>query len=339
MASAATLCVITHCGGLANSDGGTDASSEASDAAVALCTTGAFGAVTPIAELNTSADERGLRFTPDEILAVFSRAPKSDASGWKPLDLYRTTRPARSAGLSSPERIMFLAYDTMQLPAVYPSVTGDALSLFFESYCVTEHDPAVYSPLCLAQRDSGATDFAGMKPMLVDIETQQRMGPFGGGTAIGDGFVTRDAGAYYFVSQVTADGGLYARTADPDATPLGQSVFVIYPAHPAEPPPNAFGTPPLRVATDATLIIDNPVLTEDELTMFVSTTTANDPIAHVQFATRTSPTDAFGPLTPLHELDSAEGEYPSWISPDRCRLYLTRTVGGQSDLYVASRAP
>jgi hypothetical protein len=47
----------------------------------------------------------------------------------------------------------------------------------------------------------------------------------------------------------------------------------------------------------------------------------------------------FGSMTPIHELDSADGEYPSWISPDRCRLYLTRRVNGHWDLFVASRAP
>jgi hypothetical protein len=49
--------------------------------------------------------------------------------------------------------------------------------------------------------------------------------------------------------------------------------------------------------------------------------------------------DNFGALTPSHELDSTEGEYPTWISPDQCRLYLTRTVGGQTDIYMASRSP
>jgi hypothetical protein len=40
----------------------------------------------------------------------------------------------------------------------------------------------------------------------------------------------------------------------------------------------------------------------------------------------------FDPPTPVHELDTAVGEYPAWISPDLCRLYITRRVDGQGPL-------
>jgi hypothetical protein len=73
--------------------------------------------------------------------------------------------------------------------------------------------------------------------------------------------------------------------------------------------------------------------------MFVSTTTTTSPVPHIQSATRATTSDNFGALTPSHELDSAEGEYPTWLSPDQCRLYLTRNVGGQTDIFVASRSP
>jgi hypothetical protein len=56
-------------------------------------------------------------------------------------------------------------------------------------------------------------------------------------------------------------------------------------------------------------------------------------------ATRAATSEAFGPLAPIHELDSTEGEYPTWISVDQCRLYMTRKVAGKSNLYMASRSP
>jgi hypothetical protein len=49
--------------------------------------------------------------------------------------------------------------------------------------------------------------------------------------------------------------------------------------------------------------------------------------------------DAFGTPTAVSELDSVDGEYPTWLSPDECRLYFTRLNGDQSDIFVASRTP
>jgi hypothetical protein len=103
---------------------------------------------------------------------------------------------------------------------------------------------------------------------------------------------------------------------------------------------NPFGNrASVYVPPDPSTFVDHPIVTSDELTLYLATSTPNDPVLHIETATRATVDEPFGALTPVHELDSTEGESPTWISPDRCRLYITRKVGGQWDLYVASRSP
>ena len=47
---------------------------------------------------------------------------------------------------------------------------------------------------------------------------------------------------------------------------------------------------------------------------------------------------AFGPATPVTELNTGSAEYPGWLSADNCRLYFgTDRQGG--DIWVATRKP
>jgi hypothetical protein len=194
--------------------------------------------------------------------------------------------------------------------------------------------------LCVETRnvDSGLTDFLGDDTI---ISWNITPGPFGIGYSIGDGFVTSDAIRYYFVGRTGADGG--GPLSDVDAG-MANAIFIVTRAggQALQSLTDLFSSPdvePVLVSSDPAVLVDNPILTSDELTMFVSTTSTMTPVPHVQSTTRGTTSDNFGPLTPLHELDSAEGEYPTWISPDQCRLYLTRTVAGQTDIYMASRTP
>lgn len=38
-------------------------------------------------------------------------------------------------------------------------------------------------------------------------------------------------------------------------------------------------------------------------------------------------------------VNAAGGEYPSWLSPDNCRLYFTTDANGDHDIWVATRTP
>ncbi len=48
---------------------------------------------------------------------------------------------------------------------------------------------------------------------------------------------------------------------------------------------------------------------------------------------------AFGPATPVAELNTTGGEYPGWLSADGCRLYFGSDSQGNGDIFVASRTP
>ncbi len=326
------------CGELSETDGG---DADASDAAIDTagdsdtpCSSGPFGAPTPIAELNTAANENGFRLAPNELVAVFARLPTMDDASVPPFtDILLTSRSVATTPFTAPLPASYMSF-SQQFPDLYPSLSGDTLSLFYEGYCFGEFDNEL-GTLCGEPRDGGASQFG-----IGETISQWAIapGPFGAGFSIGDGFVTSDGLKYYAVGLTTQDGGgpvfVEAGTAN--------AIFVI--ARPGLGTFEMFGatTPfvgPIFVPNDPTVLVDNPVLTTDELTMFVSTTTTTSPVPHVQSATRASTNANFGPLTPSHELDSAEGEYPTWISPDQCRLYLTRTVGGQTDIYMASRSP
>lgn len=294
------------------------------------CGDSAFGAASAIAELDTPDDEKALRFTSNELTAVFWRGDNEDAfDEYLRSHVFLATRSSRTAPFASPLRLDILQLQ-QSMPhggCAYPNITDDKQKIYYETFCSvgTPPDNAAL-PLCRSTRVDGGAFSIGLAALWLGANEP---GPFGMGEAYGDGFVTSDAGAYYFLGP--DDGGADA----------GYRMLVgHHPISDAAPYAATFdGIEPLVVPHDPATIVDNPVVTSDELTIFVSTRSAADPVQHIAFATRATTSDPFGPLTQLHELDSAEGEYPSWISVDRCRLYMTRKVGGQWDLYVASRAP
>jgi hypothetical protein len=42
---------------------------------------------------------------------------------------------------------------------------------------------------------------------------------------------------------------------------------------------------------------------------------------------------------PLNELNTADAEVPTWLSPDNCRLYFHSTRAGNESFYLAERTP
>ncbi len=333
----AVVCVATSacsdCGGrLTEDDGGGDAGT---DAAQAVCTNGAFTTIAALAELNTPADERGLRFTPDELYGVFSRTPLTDAQT-KPLDIFATTRTSRFDPLGAQHLAENVPVQYFTVEQLYPSITSD-FWLRFESLCpyqtlLGEDTLCVYVP----PDDAGTNDHG----FFVDFDIPDfGCGPFGAASrSIGDGYVTSDGGSYYFTALTDTDGGIWLGGC-PDGGPSasGQALFVAN-SFGVDTIPPGFSGPAVRITATSTLV-DNPALTEDELSAYVSVTSAQDSTPHIALMTRASLDTQFESAAPLHELDSPEGEYPTWISPDRCRLYFSRRVGGQWDLFVASRQP
>lgn len=87
----------------------------------------------------------------------------------------------------------------------------------------------------------------------------------------------------------------------------------------------------------------SPVLSADGRTIFFASTRAEGDAAggiDIWTATRATLTDRFAGLRNVAELNSPVSDYPSWLSPDGCRLYMSsNTAGGLDQIYLAERAP
>jgi hypothetical protein len=78
---------------------------------------------------------------------------------------------------------------------------------------------------------------------------------------------------------------------------------------------------------------NNPVLTADGLTVYYASNRSGATSVYV--AHRSSLTTAFSAPALVPELSTNAPSYPSWISTDGCRLYMTN--GSPAGLYVATR--
>jgi Tol biopolymer transport system component len=61
--------------------------------------------------------------------------------------------------------------------------------------------------------------------------------------------------------------------------------------------------------------------------------------SHIWFAQRPAPGAQFAGLRLVTELESAASDFPTWLSPDGCRIYLTSTRAGADHIYFAERSP
>jgi hypothetical protein len=128
--------------------------------------------------------------------------------------------------------------------------------------------------------------------------------PFGTAMPLVDGgapFVVGGANGTLYYSPGTAS---IAQVPLVDWVPTGTPVIVVNPAY-------------------------RPVPAPDELVMYVSNNTTT------LVTERSLRTEVFPTPTEI----GVDARFPTWISPDLCRLYLDVFDGQTSDVYVAERAP
>ena len=137
-------------------------------------------------------------------------------------------------------------------------------------------------------------------------------------------YVTPDGGALYFSS---------ARDSSNTCSDL------LHTRRTAE---GGFGDPK-PVFTGAGLCESSPVVSPDELTLYYASDVRMPKGLFVDavMSWRRSRDAAFPPGEPLDVLNMGEtSEFPSWVSPDGCRLYFTRnTLSGNARVFVAERTP
>ena len=85
-----------------------------------------------------------------------------------------------------------------------------------------------------------------------------------------------------------------------------------------------------------------PVLSDDGLVVYWTSnrTDKTHGRADIWVATRSDPNGAFGDLRNVDELNSSGNDWPSWLSPDQCKIYLSSDRSeSRYRLFVASRSP
>jgi hypothetical protein len=178
----------------------------------------------------------------------------------------------------------------------YASVTADHLAIFFQS-----------------TRTGQSLEYVARR-----ADTTAVFGPAVSlGTGGGSPFVTRDGTRMLFGGVSDAGIDLFEATIAGDV--LGAR------------------TPIQGVSSGAT--DTTPVLGADGLDLFFSSDRPGDGVKgalDVWHARRSEPTGTFGAPVLVPEVSSAENDVPSWLSPDGCRLYLSRSTLAPS-LFVATR--
>jgi hypothetical protein len=239
-------------------------------------------------------------FTPDELTVIASRA---DPSGDLRFHLYLATRPDLTGAFSPPQRLLPSAPGEQ----LHPSLSPDTRRLFF------------------TKSDSG-TDF--------DIVTAERLSDGGFGDP-SPPLNTMSGASTDVTPFMTADGKkvYFASIAD-------TSVLAIYRA--PYPEQSVFGERVAELTPDAGVPVAAPVVSADELTIWYSVGVASGVgLAEddIYVAHRTSVDGAFGPGTPVAELNAPQPirDAPVWISRDSCRLYFASNRSGWFEVYVATR--
>lgn len=74
-----------------------------------------------------------------------------------------------------------------------------------------------------------------------------------------------------------------------------------------------------------------PVVSEDERFLYHSRTGAPGQKLDIFVGRRTTPADGFGRSILVPELSSQEDDYPTWVSPDHCRIYLSSSRPAPDD--------
>jgi hypothetical protein len=221
--------------------------------------------------------------------------------------IYVFTRPSVSAAFSFPEMLPNLGTANTR-----PSVTADELTICFEG------SPSGFrGPLIMCSTRSSVNDDWPAPTFLFGTP------PVYGSAADGGPFVMPRGDVIYFHRETENSSWDIWRT---ELLPTGWSA------------PAAVG------GVNSQYDERNPVLSEDELTMFFGSTRLNPPrsnpdvdgVFSIWVATRQSRLDDFDPPALVQELP-ADNVFPGWLSPDGCRLYFRHYDGGPFLFYMASR--
>ncbi len=215
-------------------------------------------------------------------------------------DVYVATRSSSSAAFGTPALVNGI--NTAEFEN-RPAVTADGLTLYVE----TRRSTNPYH-LLRATRTATTASFGALQAVPELTTSANEVAP----TLVPDG------SAIYFMSNRVGANQLYR----------------------AERSGGGFGVPSQVVGTNlANNVADYPMIAADQLTlMFPSNLAGGMGGVDIWVATRPSVAVGFSAPTALTELNTTGTDYPGWLSPDGCVLYIARANGAAGlDIFVARR--
>jgi Tol biopolymer transport system component len=264
----------------------------------------------------------------------------------------RVTGPCDiNSSFSAPRRLPL--NDTLT-PAWGPRLSADQLTLYFTSaddnFVATRATlmDEFSNPVPLAAINSAAADMApsltadGLTYFLETTRAGDVKIFFAKRNAVGEEFSTpvlvegvntNDPGVIDFQPYVTPNGDAlyFGSTRGPDGD------HDLYRAE-REAGSDRF-QPPVALASINSSVDVWPVISPDELTLYFASARSlrgSPGNFDVLMATRGNKQQDFGAVRLVPGVNSPDADYPSWISPDACTLYMTR--GPTPAMYVATRA-
>jgi hypothetical protein len=266
-----------------------------------------FGAPTPISELNTGTEEATPRLTPDELTVYFQQIALPDAGvidGGGGYDLLVATRATRTATFGAP-----VPLSTINTPSdeYDPTVTGDNLTLFF-----SRNSMATSNDIWTATRSSTVGNFANATELSINTVGYDQ-----------HPYTSADGLTLYFASDRSGTSQDLFK-----ATRTAMSQFAV----------DQSGV--FAAVNGVSTYEGFPTVSSDQKTLyFTSDRTGGGAKGgyDIWIATRGSTADPFGSVTNLSAVNSAVDDFPSFISADGCRLYLTSGTAGAYKVYVAKR--
>jgi hypothetical protein len=259
-----------------------------------------FAAPVPVAGLE---DVDGTaRFSDDELTVLMSNR-RLDGS----VELFQAKRASVTEAFG-PARLVG-GLDGAPGAKLFPALASGGRTLWFASMHVTESGPRVDIFAATRASSDGAFEGARAEPALNVF--RENTTPF----------VARHATEVWYAAGPSANEYAIFRSA------LDGS---------------SAGKPTQVVELDTEHAEAAPVLSADGLVVYFSSTRPDGGAKgdhDVWVATRRSTAERFGALRNVGELNTEDLEYPAWVSPDLCRLYIVRGAMSPTSLLVAERHP
>lgn len=266
----------------------------------------AFGAPAPVKSLNTPADEYQPWLSADRLTVHFTR---KDADGRN--HIWTASRPTRDADFGPARKLDELVTSGSEKAA---SLTGDGLFIYFTAV----PDAGTNTELHAATRGDAAAAFDPPVP-LVFSSIHPDDTPH----------VLPDNTALYSSVRGEVDGGPF------------DGIYRIYRSDLPAGPRRLLDTPPHIPGYE----VIAPVVTPDEtMLVFSAIPTGGTPdipgykgLWDILTSRRDKKGDPWGAPVIEATLNSMVNEFPHWISPDGCELWLDQDSAVGNDIFVARR--